>query len=26
MLEPLGIPEGVNILGWGLSLERPMMI
>jgi phenylalanyl-tRNA synthetase alpha chain len=26
MLEPLGIPKGINILGWGLSLERPMMI
>lgn len=26
MLRPMGIPEGVNVLGWGLSLERPTMI
>ncbi|CAG0894991.1 unnamed protein product [Cyprideis torosa] len=26
MLRPMGIPEGVGILGWGLSLERPTMI
>ena len=22
----MGLPEGVNVLGWGLSLERPTMI
>ena len=22
MIRPMGIPEGVNVLGWGLSLER----
>jgi len=26
MIRPMGIPEGVQILGWGLSLERPTMI
>lgn len=26
MLRPLGVPEGYNVLGWGLSLERPTMI
>lgn len=26
MLGPMGLPEGVNVLGWGLSLERPTMI
>lgn len=26
MLRPMGLPEGVNVLGWGLSLERPTMI
>ncbi|KAL1377710.1 hypothetical protein pipiens_014355 [Culex pipiens pipiens] len=26
MLRPLGVPEGVNIIAWGLSLERPTMI
>ena len=26
MLRPMGIPDGVNVLGWGLSLERPTMI
>lgn len=26
MLQPMGLPEDVNVLGWGLSLERPTMI
>ena len=26
MLRPMGLPEDVNVLGWGLSLERPTMI
>lgn len=26
MLEPMGIPKGVRVLGWGLSLERPTMV
>eukprot|EP01089_Gocevia_fonbrunei_P017096 TRINITY_DN5458_c0_g1_i2.p1 TRINITY_DN5458_c0_g1~~TRINITY_DN5458_c0_g1_i2.p1 ORF type:complete len:506 (-),score=113.41 TRINITY_DN5458_c0_g1_i2:35-1552(-) len=26
MLLPMGLPEGVKVLGWGLSLERPTMI
>ncbi|KAJ3410688.1 hypothetical protein HDV05_003485 [Chytridiales sp. JEL 0842] len=26
LLVPLGLPEDVNVLGWGLSLERPTMI
>ncbi|CAO1620561.1 unnamed protein product [Parajaminaea phylloscopi] len=26
MLRPMGLPDGVNVLGWGLSLERPTMI
>lgn len=26
MLRPMGIPEGVNVIAWGLSLERPTMI
>ncbi|XP_059483542.1 phenylalanine--tRNA ligase alpha subunit [Neocloeon triangulifer] len=26
MLLPMGLPENVNIYGWGLSLERPTMI
>lgn len=26
MLEPMGLPKNVRVLGWGLSLERPTMI
>ncbi|KAL5015727.1 hypothetical protein ScPMuIL_005316 [Solemya velum] len=26
MLLPMGLPEGVAVLGWGLSCERPTMI
>uniref|UniRef100_A0A182FAI0 phenylalanine--tRNA ligase n=1 Tax=Anopheles albimanus TaxID=7167 RepID=A0A182FAI0_ANOAL len=26
LLRPLGVPEGVNVIAWGLSLERPTMI
>ncbi|TNV83999.1 hypothetical protein FGO68_gene16358 [Halteria grandinella] len=26
MLRPMGLPEDVSVLGWGLSLERPTMI
>jgi phenylalanyl-tRNA synthetase alpha chain len=26
MLRPYGLPADVNVLGWGLSLERPTMI
>merc|ERR1712010_305281 len=26
MLRPMGLPEDVNVLAWGLSLERPPMI
>lgn len=26
MLRPMGFPEGVNVIAWGLSLERPKMI
>ncbi|KII73209.1 Phenylalanine--tRNA ligase alpha subunit [Thelohanellus kitauei] len=26
MLDPMGIPEDVNVIAWGLSLERPTMI
>eukprot|EP00127_Corallochytrium_limacisporum_P003650 Clim_evm38s151 gene=Clim_evmTU38s151 len=26
MVEPMGIPKEVSVLGWGLSLERPTMI
>jgi hypothetical protein len=26
MLEPMGIPSNVRVLGWGLSLERPTMV
>lgn len=26
MLEPLGIPKDINVMAWGLSLERPTMI
>lgn len=26
MLEPMGLPKDLRILGWGLSLERPTMI
>lgn len=26
ILEPMGIPHDVRVLGWGLSLERPTMI
>ena len=26
MLRPMGLPADVNVLGWGLSLERPTMI
>ncbi|MBW0513874.1 hypothetical protein O181_053589 [Austropuccinia psidii MF-1] len=26
MLEPMGLPADVRVLGWGLSLERPTMI
>lgn len=26
MLRPMGLPEDVRIIAWGLSLERPTMI
>lgn len=26
MLRPMGLPENVNVIAWGLSLERPTMI
>uniref|UniRef100_A0A7N5ZS81 phenylalanine--tRNA ligase n=1 Tax=Anabas testudineus TaxID=64144 RepID=A0A7N5ZS81_ANATE len=26
MLLPMGVPEGVSVIAWGLSLERPTMI
>eukprot|EP01116_Phalansterium_solitarium_P014687 TRINITY_DN3246_c0_g1_i3.p1 TRINITY_DN3246_c0_g1~~TRINITY_DN3246_c0_g1_i3.p1 ORF type:complete len:505 (+),score=162.45 TRINITY_DN3246_c0_g1_i3:911-2425(+) len=26
MLRPMGMPEGVRVIAWGLSLERPTMI
>ncbi|ODV61742.1 phenylalanine--tRNA ligase subunit alpha ASCRUDRAFT_75033 [Ascoidea rubescens DSM 1968] len=26
MLQPMGLPKNLNVLGWGLSLERPTMI
>ncbi|BHF83017.1 hypothetical protein SprV_0802615800 [Sparganum proliferum] len=26
MLRPMGLPEGVTAIAWGLSLERPTMI
>jgi phenylalanyl-tRNA synthetase alpha chain len=26
MLRPMGLPEGVQVIAWGLSLERPTMI
>lgn len=26
MLQPMGLPADINVLGWGLSLERPTMI
>ena len=26
MLLPMGLPEDVNVIAWGLSLERPTMI
>lgn len=26
MLRPLGLPEDVRVIAWGLSLERPTMI
>ena len=26
MLLPMGIPSDVNVIAWGLSLERPTMI
>ncbi|GIX60929.1 phenylalanyl-tRNA synthetase alpha chain A, putative [Babesia caballi] len=26
MLLPMGLPKGVSVVGWGLSLERPTMI
>ncbi|GFE53341.1 phenylalanyl-tRNA synthetase alpha chain [Babesia ovis] len=26
MLLPMGLPSGLSVLGWGLSLERPTMI
>ncbi|KAL5359359.1 tRNA synthetases class II core domain (F)-domain-containing protein [Aspergillus floccosus] len=26
MLEPMGLPKGMQVYGWGLSLERPTMI
>jgi phenylalanyl-tRNA synthetase alpha subunit len=25
MLRPMGLPEDVNVIAWGLSLERPTM-
>lgn len=26
MLRPMGLPVDVNVIAWGLSLERPTMI
>ena len=26
MLRPMGLPEDVRVIAWGLSLERPTMI
>ena len=26
MLRPMGLPENVRVIAWGLSLERPTMI
>jgi phenylalanyl-tRNA synthetase alpha chain len=26
MLKPMGLPDGVGVIAWGLSLERPTMI
>ena len=26
MLQPMGLPENVRVIAWGLSLERPTMI
>ncbi|KAG2253587.1 hypothetical protein Bca52824_083723 [Brassica carinata] len=26
MLQPMGLPEDVRVIAWGLSLERPTMI
>ena len=26
MLRPMGLPEDVNVIAWGLSVERPTMI
>ena len=26
MLRPMGLPENVNVIAWGLGLERPTMI
>lgn len=26
MLRPMGLPEDVTVIAWGLSLERPAMI
>lgn len=26
MLRPMGFPEDVSVIAWGLSLERPTMI
>lgn len=26
MVRPMGLPEGVNVIAWGVSLERPTMI
>lgn len=26
MLEPMGLPKDINVIAWGLSLERPTMI
>jgi len=26
MIRPMGLPENVNVLGWGVGLERPTMI
>ena len=26
MLAPMGLPPGVRVIAWGLSLERPTMI
>ena len=26
MLRPMGFPEGVSVIAWGMSLERPTMI